>query len=151
MKKFEFPLARAAQWYRQNLASQQTVLQGILKDLAELEGRMQSLRQAKTLEQERVISSSVLLGGELRDLADYAELIRSKLEAARPLQTHLMARAEAQRKTVLECHRRVRLMENLETRRREEWLLELNKDQDALASDLFLAGLIRQQNEATTV
>jgi hypothetical protein len=62
----------------------------------------------------------------------------------------LMDKEEAQRRRVVAEHRKVKLFDNLHDRRRQEWSLELSKEEDALASDLFLAKLARDLRRAQT-
>jgi hypothetical protein len=49
-----------------------------------------------------------------------------------------------QRRHVASGHRRVRLLEQLEARRRTDWLRETSIEEDAQASELFLAAAVRK-------
>ena len=41
-------------------------------------------------------------------------------------------------------HRRVRVLEELEQKRKAEWVHSVGVEEDSLASDLFLAGIARE-------
>jgi flagellar export protein FliJ len=139
VKRFEFQLARVRDYRRQQLDVQEVKLQSLLTERQALEsesarldtevaGTRQSLMVTRSAESQDL----VFLDSYLRHLA--AEKKRHAVKVA-----DWQARALKQREAVVEARRRVRLMEKLEERQFEEWKTALDRDQENLASELYLA------------
>lgn len=148
MKKFEFPLARVASWYQQELSLEQLALQNLQTQLLELDQQVQAIHLRKAAEQERMLGAATLNGYELQSLAGYTTHLLAEIDRLRPLRARLTKRIEEQKARVVVRHRKVRLMENLEQKRREEWRQALGKEEDALASELHLARIAREAQTA---
>src|SRR5207245_4139609 len=116
--RFVFPLQKALDWYRQILAVEKEELQRTLIELRELDRLSESLERRRHEEQEHVQGASVLFGCDLVMLSDYAALIREELARVRNARIRKEARLIEQRQRVASSHRRVRLFESLEHRRR---------------------------------
>ncbi|MEO8099761.1 MAG: hypothetical protein ABI811_18835 [Acidobacteriota bacterium] len=149
MKKFEFPLSRVTKWSIQKLSVEQLALLRLLQELADLDQRLLELREKATESQMKLQTLPVVTGYELQTLVRFMHSLVQERDRLQPSRKTLFAKIERQRQQVVAGHRSVRLLENLEVRRRSEWTLELSKEEDALASDLFLAKLARESREVT--
>lgn len=139
MKRFEFHLARVRDYRLQQLDVEEVKLQSLLAERQALESESSRL-EAEAGETRRslmVIGSAesqelVFLDSYLRHLAAEKKRHASKV-------ANWQARALKQREAVVEARRRVLLMAKLEERQFEEWKKAVNREQENLASELYLA------------
>jgi hypothetical protein len=143
-KRFEFRLQRALEWYRQNLAAEKATLQRIIAEIHELDRTMESLECHRLREQTGFQQGGVFLGRDLTGLTLYLASIRDELLRLKASRIRTQAGMVEQRRKVTASHRRVRLLEELEARRKTDWLREASVEEDAKASELFLAATIRK-------
>ena len=146
-KRFAFPLQKALDWYRQSFTVEQASLQRIINDIRTLDRLKDSLERRERSEHEQLHASGSLLGKDLRGLASYSALIRADMARLAAERMRQEAALVEQRRRVGLQHRRVRVLEELEQRRKAEWAHGVSAEEDSLASDLFLASIAR---EATT-
>lgn len=148
MKKFEFPLGKVARWSQQQLTMEQLALARVVQELTAVEDRLRSLRAEVLDSQSRLQSQTILTGYELVNLTRFVQKLAEERSHLQQVRSGIARKVEEQRQRVVAGHRKVKLFENLHHRRREEWLQELGKSEDALASDLFLAKVAREQQES---
>jgi hypothetical protein len=146
-KRFAFPLQKALDWYRQSLAVEKASLQRIINEIRTLDRLKESLERRQRSEYEQLHNGGLLLGKDLRGLANYSSLIRTDLARLAAERMRQEGALIEQRKRVGLQHRRVRVLEELEIRRKAEWAHGISVEEDSLASELFLASIAR---EATT-
>jgi len=146
-KRFAFPLQKALDWYRQSLTVEKASLQRIINEIRTLDRLKDSLERRERSEHEQLHASGSLLGKDLRGLASYSALIRADMARLAAERMRQEAALVEQRRRVGLQHRRVRVLEELEQRRKAEWAHGVSVEEDSLASDLFLASIAR---EATT-
>jgi len=142
-KRFTFPLQKALDWYRQSLAEEKASLQRILSEIQALDRVKESLERRRHSEHEQLHLANHLLGKDLRGLANYSNLIRIDLARVAVERTRKEAGLIEQRRRVSVNHRRVRVLEELEQRRKAEWVRGVSVEEDSLASDMFLASMSR--------
>jgi hypothetical protein len=149
-KRFTFPLQKALDWYRQSLAVEQASLRRIIDEIRTLDRLKESLELRQRTEHQQLHTTGFILGKDLRGLASYSALIRgdlARLAAERMRQESNLA--EQRRKVGLQ-HRRVKVLEELEQRRKSEWAHGVSVEEDAVASDLFLASIAREAGRSRT-
>jgi hypothetical protein len=142
-KRFTFPLQKALDWYRQSLAAERVSLQRIISEIQALDRVKESLERRRHSEHEQLHLTNQLSGKDLRGLANYSNLIRADLARLAAERSRKEASLVEQRRRVSVHHRRVRVLEELEQRRKAEWTRGVNVEEDALASDMFLASMSR--------
>lgn len=137
MKRFEFTLARARNFRRQQLDLEEASMQKLLGERHEAE--------AARLESEvlRTRSSLMVTGSvEAWELAA-ANLYLRHLGVEQTRHAAKVAdwqnRMRRQQEAVVEGRRRVRLMEKLEKKQRDAWQAGVDREQEALDAELFLA------------
>jgi len=143
-KRFTFPLQKALHWYRQSLAAEQASLQRIINEIHILDRLKDSLELRRHSEHQQLHNADSILGTDLRGLAEYSALIRGDLARLAAERMRKEASLVEQRRRVSLHHRRVRTLEELEQRRKTEWVRGVSLEEDALASDLFLASIARE-------
>lgn len=143
MKKFEFPMARVAKWSQQKLSSEKLALLGLIQERAELDQRLSHLQQVVTEgfgELQREVS---VTGRELCMMAEYLRELGRVKESLWVVRLDLQKKIEGQRQRVVAEHKRVRVFDHLEGKFHSEWLRELSREENSIASDLFLASVAR--------
>jgi flagellar export protein FliJ len=139
MKRFEFRLERVRDFRRQQLELEQAKLERLDAERRELEAESSRLAHetARTRDSLMVTTSAearelVTADLYLRHLADARKRHDARVTAFAP-------RMCKQKEAVLEARRRVRLMEKLEEKQFRDWKTEADREQENLASELFLA------------
>jgi len=140
-KRFTFPLQKALDWYRQSLATEQASLQRIISEIHGLDRLKESLLRRQHSEHEQLHRADQISGKDLRGLANYSALIRADLGRLAAERSRKEASLVEQRRRVNVHHRRVRVLEELEQRRKAEWTHGVSVEEDALASEMFLASV----------
>jgi hypothetical protein len=143
-KPFTFPLQKALDWYRQSLAAEQATLQRIIGEIQGLDRLKESLERRQHSEHEQLHRADHILGKDLRGLANYSALIRADLARLAAERSRKEASLVEQRRRVGVHQRRVRVLEELEQRRKAAWVHGVSMEEDALASELFLASVSRE-------
>jgi hypothetical protein len=143
-KRFTFPLQKALDWYRQRLAAEQAALQNIVNEIDVLHNLEQALERRQRGEHQLLQGANQIFGKDLRGLANYSAVIRADLNRVKAEKKRKESALAEQRRSVTMHHRRVRLLEELEERRKTQWSQQASAEQDALASELFLASIARK-------
>lgn len=148
-KRFMFPLQKALDWYRQSLTVEQASLQRIINDIRMLDRLKEGLERRRYSEHEQLQKADHILGTELRGFADYTALIRGELLRVMAERARKETSLVEQRRRVGAHHRRVRVLEELEQRRKTEWRREVSVEEDSLASEIFLSSLVRENRRSS--
>jgi hypothetical protein len=143
-KRFTFPLQRALDWYRQSLAAERASLQRIIGEIQRLDRLKESLERRQHSEHEQLYGTDQIFGKDLRGLANYSALIRADLARLAGERIRREASLAEQRRRVGLHHRRVRVLEELEQRRKAEWERGVSVEEESLAADVFLASVSRE-------
>ena len=139
MKRFHFELRRVLDWRRQQLELEQIKLEPMVAELHLRDSRIGQC-EAERRELRRPVACSA--SAEAQDLASAERYWLYLGGQSKRLAAELAAcqeRIVQQRARILEARRRLRLLERLEQRRREEWQAGADREQEALAAELFLA------------
>ncbi len=143
-KRFEFRLQRALAFYRQSLAAEKAALQRTVAEIYELERMMEALERRKLQEQAGIQQGAAFLGRDLAGLTIFLASVRDEIGRLKNKRAHVHAKLVEQRRSVAASHRRVRLLEELESRRKSDWQREVSVEEDSQASELFLAASVRE-------
>jgi hypothetical protein len=143
-RRFAFPLQKALDWYRQSLAAEEALLQRIVNDIRGLDRLKESLERCRHSEQAELQRTDHILGKDLRGLANYSALIRADLQHLAAERSRKQASLVEQRRRVSVHHRRVQVLEELEQRRKAEWVRGASLEEDSLATDMFLGAMSRK-------
>lgn len=146
-KRFTFPLQKALDWYRQSLSSEQASLQRIINEIHTLDVLKESLERRRYSEHEQLHRAGRIVGKDLRGLANYSALIRADLARLAAERARKEASLAEQRRRVVAQNRRVRVLEELEQRRKSDWLHGVRAEEETLAADVFLAAHTRRNRE----
>ncbi len=144
MKRFQFPLDRVRRW-RSEQASVEELKLGQLRDrLVALGEAKQRVALARTQSEQEVLGQPFIQADELRSLEDYRLHTRFQIRDIENQQRQCEQQIVAQRQRVIEARQKAELLERLKQKARDEWLAANNREEEALATELFLAKRQRQ-------
>lgn len=139
MKRFEFGLARALDFRRQQLELEEAKLEILLAERGRLDA--DSLRIDNEVDATR--QSLMVTGSAQSQELVAADLYLGHLAAEKKRQAAKLAdwqqRASKQHKAMVEVRRRVRLLEKLKEKQFQTWKAETDREQENLSAELFLA------------
>jgi hypothetical protein len=140
---FRFRLSRVLEWYERQYQMETNRLRQCADRAANLHLELARHRESRLANENQVLRLESLHGNDLRS----RELFRKRSL----LQESLLIRScrdadqnwETQRLTTLAAQRRVRLVEKLRDRRRDEFNYLASRDLEQIAADSWLAGFAR--------
>ena len=139
MKRFEFPLETARRWRREQQEMEEMRLQQLYADLQQIALQRKRLDAEYAAADSRLRSGKIILAEDLFNLDNFRRQLRKRTEALDQARRQCERRIEAQRERVIEARKNFELLDHLKKRKQEDWRLESLKEQEALASELFLA------------
>jgi len=144
MKRFQFPLDRVRRW-RSEQASVEELKLGQLRDrLAALGEAKQRVELARTKSEQEVLGQPFIEAYEAQSLEDYRLHTRFQIRDIEDQQWRCEQQVVAQRQRVIEARQKAELLEKLKQRALDEWVAANNREEEALATELFLAKRQRQ-------
>jgi hypothetical protein len=144
MRRFHFRLESVLEWRRVHLELEETKLQRLFEGLHRIDLNSARLDSEKAEADRLVLHSPSVEAHDLAALkAHRRHLVLEKRRLARE-RAECEEAIAAQRERVVECERDVRLVERLRERRLKEWETQASREQEALASELYLAHWHRQ-------
>lgn len=140
---FRFRLSRVLEWYERQYQMETNRLRQYAERAANLHLELARHRESRLANENQVLRLESLHGNDLRSrelfrkrsLLQESHLMRSCRDADRDVET--------QRLTTLAAQRRVRLVEKLRDRRRDEFNYLASRDLEQTAADSWLAGFAR--------
>jgi hypothetical protein len=144
MRSFQFRLETVLGWRRMHLELEETKLQRLFEELRQVD-----LAEDR-LDTEKADADRAVLYSASVEAQDLAALDRHRLHVARVKERLRKERADCQRRIttqqqqVAKAERDVRLLEKLRERRLAEWQTAADREQETLASELFLASWHRE-------
>ena len=141
MKSFTFNLARVAQVRRTQLATEEAKLEQRRSERRAIEAERQQLRDNLENEQQRFRSSPYLRGAGLESFGGFKAAVQR--EEPRFAADGRIAQQQGE---VIECRRRLRLLELLEDRRLSEWKLMEGREMETVVNDFSAAQWLRARS-----
>jgi flagellar export protein FliJ len=142
--KFQFSLERVLRWRSVELAAEEAKLKALLQQQLHFQAQLAEV----SAERSRLISSlgglPDLRGDDLRTLTACGLRLRRNAENLAQQLLRCSRELAKQRKIYSEAKRRVRLLEELKSRRMAEWKYEEAARLEELASESFLANWNRE-------
>jgi flagellar export protein FliJ len=147
VKKFHFPLERVLAFRRLQRDLERAALERALGEVRRIEELAEEVRREAESTARDVVTRSAqepLDGTQLSGLDGYQHYLK---RVARDVEIHRQ-RAEAaagqQRSKLVEAERRMKVLEHLQERAREQWTQALNKEVEDFAAEAFLARRVRE-------
>lgn len=139
MLRFRFRLETVLGWRRLHLELEETKLQSLFEELRQVDLAEDRLDAEKADADRAVLYSVSVEAHELAALDRYRLHVAREKARLRKERAGCRGRITVQQQQVIKAERDVRLLEKLRERRLAEWQTGANREQEALASELFLA------------
>ncbi len=145
MAAFQFSLEKVLRWRTIELTSEEAKLKGLLQEQLHLQAKLAEV----SAERSKLISSlgtmPDLRGSDLRTVTVAGLRLRRNAENLSQELLRCSRELAKQRKKYGESKRKVRLLEELRTRRMNEWKYAEAAELESLASESFLANWNRER------
>ena len=139
MTRFHFPLEKVLDFRRLQLEAEEAKLEALHSERLALAAESAHLESETTKTRLSLMVTGV---AEAQDLVASDLYLRHLFAGKKRLAARLedwKARADKQQTAIVEARRRVRLLEKLEERKLREWQAGADREQENLASELYLA------------
>ena len=138
MTRFQFRLERVLHWRGVELTAEETKLKRLMQEAAAIDARVEALQRALAQIPHQIAALEGLNGSDLGSISAYSQhLTRERgraLERRREKQAEVTKQAEVH----LAAKQRYKLLEELRSRRFNEWQRATNAELDLLAHESYL-------------
>ena len=144
MKRFQFPLDRVRRWRSEQASVEELKLNQLRDRVTALSETKQRVQLARTQSEQEVLCQPFIEAYELQSLEDYRIHTRFKIRDIEIQQRQCEEQMVAQRQRVIEARQKAELLERLKQKALDEWAAANNREEETLATELFLAKRQRQ-------
>jgi flagellar export protein FliJ len=146
MKAFSFPLERVRLLRNEQAELEEAKLQKIYAELNALTALARQVQAEFDQASRSVLGKASPDAGELATLDSFRDFSRNRLKQIAVQTKDCQKRADAQRLKLIEARRQYELLDKLKKKTMAEWRLALDKEQEELAAELFLAKRSRDRD-----
>ena len=139
MKRFNFPLDRVRRWRLEQLNVEELKFQQLRAELEGLAASKRLIRDELVESQRQVLGQAYMQASELETLDSYQVHIRGRVRELENCEWERGVKLIEQRTRVIEARRQYELLEKLRKKSLGAWRMAVNKEQEDLAAELFLA------------
>ena len=139
MKRFDFPLERVRRWRGEQAALEELKLQQLRTQMSTLAAMRRKIEADVAEAREQVLSEARIQPLMLESLDSYRQYTASQIRSVDSRRQQLEAAISAQLNRVIEARRKFELMDRLRDDALGTWQAAVNKEQEDLAAELFLA------------
>jgi hypothetical protein len=144
MKRFQFPLEHVRRWRSEQASLEEAKLGQLCDRLTALGEARQRVELARTQSEQEVLSQAFIESFELQSLEDYRIHTRFKIRDIGIQQQKCEQQLAEQRKKLIEARQKAELLDRLKQKALAEWTAANNREEETLATELFLAKRQRQ-------
>lgn len=144
MKRFNFPLERVRKWRQDQADLEELRLQQLCRELRGLVAARIKITSEADQSRRAVMAQSSVTAEELSFLEAFREYAREQVRKLKGKEAGVEARISEQRLRVMEAHRRFQVLEAVRDKALIDWRIAVNKEQEELAAELYLARLKRK-------
>lgn len=145
MKSFEFRLERVLRWRTAQLISEEAKLRRLIEDQAGITQQLHQLRAEKSKIEGSAASLGSLYGNDLTTLHGYRLHTAKEETRLREALSRKEQEIAVQQRCYREAKQRLRLLEELRTRRLDTWRHEFDKEIEEIAAESFMARRARHR------
>jgi hypothetical protein len=139
MKRFNFPLDRVRRWRLEQLNVEELKLQQLRAELEGLAASKRLIQEELTGTQRQVLGQVSMQAKELETLDSYRLHIRGRIRDLENREWERGTKIVEQRAKIIEARRHFELLEQLRKKSFSTWKTAVDKEQEDLAAELFLA------------
>jgi len=139
MKRFEFPLDRVRRWRAQQAEIEELKLHQLRDRLAALGVQKLRLELDRATSERAVLGQSSIEASEVQSLEAYRRHTGNKIRDIEVREQQCEEQIREQRQRVIEARQRAELLERLRQKLWEEWREAAGREEENLATELYLA------------
>lgn len=144
MKRFQFRLESVLNWRERQSDLEEAKLQALFEELHALGSALERNAADRAQAERAVFGARQIDPAELAALDPHREWLARDRRRIEERRRNCEQRIEAQRIQLMEAERKVRLLERLRGRRRQEWQAEADRELEQTAAESFLARWSRE-------
>ena len=139
MKRFNFPLERVRRWRGEQADLEAMKLERLFGDLSALERQRAQLLMDRAEAEGILNMQQPLPAAELSNLDSFRQYVQARCQSIEGLKQLQQDKIAKQREVLMEASRQYELLERLRKRNLLKWKTESDREQEALATEMFLA------------
>jgi len=139
MKRFDFPLERVRRWRREQAGLEELKLQQFRAEMAGLQVAQRQIETERAQSEQQVLTQDYIDPLLLESLDSYRQFTAGKVRHLEGRKQQWEVKIQEQLNKVIEARRKFELLERLRKSAFDEWQAAVNKEQEELAAELFLA------------
>jgi len=143
MKRFDFPLERVRRWRSEQASVEELKLQQIRAEKNGMTAARAQIERECAQAGQSMLAQKFLDPVQLQCLDLYRQHGRVRIQELKQRELECDARILVQRQRVIEARQRYELLDKIREKALREWTQAVDKEQEALAGELFLAKSIR--------
>jgi hypothetical protein len=145
MKRFDFPLERVRRWRREQASLEELKLQQLRAEMASIQAAQQQLVADRVESEQKVLAQVYIDPLQLESLDSYRQYTAGKVRHLESRKQQWEAKIADQLSKVVEARRKFELLDRLGQAALDEWQAAVDKEQEDLAAELFLAKSSRRK------
>ena len=139
MKRFEFSLEHALNWRRLRVDVERAKLEQLFAELRHLDLRKQALDQEDLMAQNEVRNQDVVRATQLFALDSFSRHWNKRVSNLEGRRVEIFRQVAEQQVRLIGAQRECDLLLKVKSRKQGEWQVEFDREQEELASEVFLA------------
>lgn len=139
MKRFNFPLERVRRWRGEQADLEAMKLERLFGELSALERQRAELLTDRTNAEALLKTRQPMAAEELSHLDSFRQYVQARCQSIEDLKQQQDDKIGKQREILMEARRQYELLDRLRKKNLSEWRADSNKEQEALAAEMFLA------------
>jgi hypothetical protein len=145
MKRFDFPLERVRRWRREQASLEELKLQQLRAEMAGLQAAQRQIETDRAQSEQQVLAQAYIEPLMLESLDSYRQYTAGKVRHLESRKQQWEVKVADQLNKVIEARRKFDLLDRLRQAALDEWQAAVNKEQEDLAAELFLAKSSRRK------
>jgi DNA-binding LytR/AlgR family response regulator len=145
MKRFQFPLERVRQWRAGQATLEEMKLEQLRDQLAQLREAKRAMDAERAQSERDLLAQPSMQALELQSMEKYRVHTRTKILAIEERERQAEVVLEDQRQRLIRARRDAELLERLKRKALAAWQVASDREQESLATELFLAKRIRKR------
>jgi flagellar export protein FliJ len=145
MKRFQFPLEQVRRWRAEQAHLEELKLRQARAHLVSLADAKRRIEADRVRGREEVLARQPVEARDLQSLDAYALHVRNKIRDLENQEVQCQSRVAEQRQRVIEARRQQELLERLKQKALEEWRAASDREQEALAAEIYLGNWVRRR------
>ncbi|HPQ15932.1 MAG TPA: hypothetical protein PLP04_11925, partial [Bryobacteraceae bacterium] len=138
MRRFQFRLETVLGWRRLQVDTEEAKLRALFEELRQVDAARERVEKERAEAERQVLYAASTSADELAALEACRAFAARELERLAAERRRCEERIAAQRQRLIEAQRKLRLLEKLREKSYEEWRQAADREQEAVAAELFL-------------